>query len=132
MDQYSFGGSRWKRIRSRIVASFVWSGCGASRFFMWLARRVNGISIQLSQRVKRLKEQSEPTVLHINKVVPLDKWSLRVEFTVDRKERYCVHLQSMTPTYAETFISYKRGEEVEIIDRHYYSVAGMQSTWKKM
>jgi hypothetical protein len=38
----------------------------------------------------------------------------------------------MTSTYAETFASYKRGEEVEIIDRHYYSVAGMQSQWKKM
>ena len=132
MDQYSFGGSRWLRIRSRIVSSFVWSGCGVSRFFVWMARRVNGISIQLSHRVKRLKEQAEPTTIHIYKVVPLDKWTMRIEFTVDRKERRCVHLQSMTSTYAETFASYKRGEEVGINDRHYYSVAGMQSEWKKM
>jgi hypothetical protein len=132
MDQYSFGGSRRLRIRSRIIASFVWSGCGISRFFVWMARRVNGISIQLSHRVKRLKEQAEPTTIHINKVVPLDKWTMRIEFTVDRKERRCMHLQSMTPTYAETFASYKRGEEVGINDRHYYSVAGMQSEWKKM
>ena len=132
MDQFSFGGSRWLRIRSRIIASFVWSGCGISRFFVWMARRMNNISIRLSHRVEHLREEAEPTIIHVNKVVPLDKWTMRVDFMVDRKERYCIHLYSMEPIYAETFASYKRGEKVEIVDRYYFSVAGMQSEWKKM
>mgnify|MGYP001601902034 CR=1 FL=1 len=132
MNQYSFNGNRWLRIYSRIIASFVWIGRSIIRFFMWLARRMHSINLQLSQKVKWLMEQAEPTTIHINKIVPLDKWTMRIEFTVNRKERHCIHLQSMTPIYAETFTSYKRGEEVKIVDRHYYSVAGMYPEWKKM
>ena len=132
MDKYTFGGSRWIKFRSRIVGTFVWSGCSVSRFFVWIARRVNKLSVRWARRSAALRERAEPTTIHISKIVPLDKWTMRIEFTVDRKERWCLHLHSMLPIYTETFASYKRGEEVEIEDVHYYSVSGQRNEWKKM
>jgi hypothetical protein len=132
MDQYSFGGSRWMRIRSRIIASFVWSGCGISRFFIAVARWINSTTVRLRVRANRLLKESEPITVHITRIVPLDRWTLRIEFTVDRKTKYCMHQDSLNGGYAETFAKFKRGEEIQIIEAHYHMVATDQEEWKKM
>lgn len=132
MDKYTFGGNRWAKLRSNIVGAFVWSGCGVSRFCIWLSRRVNTLSVRLARKSAALRSAAEPTTIHISKIVPLDKWTMRIEFMADRKDRYCVHLFSKSPRYGEMFASYKRGDAVEVEDIHYYSVAGMHTEWKKM
>ena len=132
MNEYRFGGSRFKRIRSRVLTSIVFSGCGLSRFFIRVARWVNYGAISLRVRADRLLQEAEPITIHITRLVPLDRWTLRIEFTVDRKTKHCTHIESDTGGYAESFARFKRGDEIQIIEAHYHMVTGTVDEWKKM
>lgn len=132
MQEYRFGGSRFKKVLSEILGSVVWSGCGMSRFFIAVARWINSTTVKLRVRANRLLKESEPITVHITRIVPLDRWTLRIEFTVDRKTKYCMHQDSSNGGYAETFAKFKRGEEIQIIEAHYHMVAMDQEEWKKM
>lgn len=132
MQEYRFGGSRFKKFSSKMLGSVVWSGCGMSRFFIAIARWINSTTVRLRVRANRLLKESEPITVHITRIVPLDRWTLRIEFTVDRKTKYCMHQDSPNGGYAETFAKFKRGEEIQIIEAHYHMVATDQEEWKKM
>ena len=132
MDQYSFGGSRFKKIISRFVSSIAWSSCGISRFFVRVARRINSKTVWLRVHAKQLLKESEPITIHITRIVPLDRWTLRIEFTADRKTKYCIHHDSPRGGYSEAFINFKRGDEIDIIEAHYMMVSASVNDWKKM
>lgn len=132
MNEYRFGGSVFKRVQARLLKSIVFSGCGMSRFFIAVARLVNHVAIRLRIRANQLLKESEPITIHITRIVPLDRWTLRIEFTADRKTKYCMHQDSPNGGYAETFAKFKRGEEIQIIEAHYHMVATDQEEWKKM
>jgi len=132
MNEYRFGGSRFKRMIGRMIGSIAWSGCGMSRFFVRAARLVNSTAVWLRIRANRLMKESEPITIHITRIVPLDRWTLRIEFTVDRKIKYCMHQDSSNGGYADTFAKFKRGEEIQVIEAHYHMVATDQEEWKKM
>ena len=132
MNEYLFGGSRFKRMISRFIGSIAWSGCGMSRFFIAVARWINSSTVWLRIRANQLLKESEPITIHITRIVPLDRWTLRIQFTADRKTKYCMHQDSPNGGYAETFAKFKRGEEIQIIEAHYHMVATDQEEWKKM
>lgn len=132
MQEYKFGGSVSKRIKSRLINSIVFSGCGVSRMFIGIARWVNSTTVRLRARAERLKREAEPITIHVTRIIPLDRWTMRIEFTVDRKTRYCMHQNSLPGGYADIFAKFKRGEEVEIIDAHYHMIATSKGEWKKM
>lgn len=132
MNHYTFGGSRFKKLWSHAYDLITTSGCGISRLFISLAKGSHRLSLRWRNRAKRIRMASEPTTIHITRIVPLDRWTLRIEFTENRKTKYCVHLESLEGKYAEMFANFKRGEEIAIADVHYYSVAGLQAMWKRM
>ena len=132
MNEYRFGGSRFKRIIGRLIGSIAWSGCGVSQFFVKAARWANSIAVWLRIRANQLVKESAPITIHITRIVPLDRWTLRIEFTAVRKTKYCMHQDSPNGGYAETFAKFKRGEEIQIIEAHYHMVATDQEEWKKM
>lgn len=132
MQEYKFGGSRLKRLISKTLGGVAFSGCGISRLFVRIAKSTNKANVWLRIRADRLLKESEPITIHVIRIVPLDRWTLRIEFTVDRKTRYCIHHDSPTGGYAETFAKFKRGEEIQIIEAHYHMVASNKDEWKKM
>lgn len=132
MTEYQFGGSRTKKIiagaytlASRII-------CSISRFWIRIAKWFNRIMVSARIRADLLKRDSEPIVIHISRVIPLDRWNIRIEFTENRKTRYCIHLDSDEGGYAELFASFKRGDEVPIIEAYYYAIAAMRKEWRKI
>ena len=132
MNEYRFGGSRFKRIIGRLIGSIAWSGCGVSQFFVKAARWANSTAVWLRIRANQLVKESAPITIHITRIVPLDRWTLRIEFTVDRKTKYCVHHNSAIGGYGDLFAKFKRSDEIQTIEAHYHMVSNNISKWKKI
>lgn len=132
MHEYHFGGNRFKKITSRFISLIVRISCVFSSFFVRIARRTNSIGQRLRIRAKQLLQESEPITIHITRIIPLDRWTLRIEFYVNSKTKYCIHHDSPSGGYFEAFTNFKRGDEVDIIEAHYMMVSANVDEWKKM
>ena len=132
MTEYQFGGSRTKRFVAGAYESASRIICSIARFWIRVARWFNRIMVLARVKADLVKRDSEPIVIHISRIVPLDRWNIRIEFTENRKTRYCIHLESANGGYAELFASFKRGEEVSIIEAYYYAIAAMRKEWRKI
>jgi len=132
MQQYHFGGSRLKKLTGHFINFIARSSNGTAWLFVRIAKWINFSTVQLRIRANQLSAESEPITIHIARIVPLDKWTLRIEFTVNRKIKYCMHHNSPIGGYAGIFANFKRKMDIEIIDAHYYMVAAAQKEWKQV
>lgn len=132
MDAYKFGGSKLKKINSNFIGGISKGLCKIKFITVWIAKKINWISVDMKRKSEQMRDAAEPITVHINRIVPLDKWSARIEFTVNRKDKYCLHTYNDTAEYQDIFASYKRGIEVEIIEAHYFMVSSLRKHWKKL
>lgn len=132
MHEYRFGGNRFKKIISRFISLISWISCGISMKTVRFAKRINSASVWLRIRAKQLLQDSEPTTIHITRIVPLDRWTLRIEFYANGKTKYCIHHDSPIGGYFEAFTNFKRGDDIDIIEAHYMMVSASVNEWKKM
>ena len=72
-----------------------------------------------------MRSLSEPITIHITRIVPLDKWSARIEFTVNRKNKKCLHIYSDSGDYSDIFAEHKRGGKIDPTEAFYFMVSGL-------
>jgi hypothetical protein len=132
MGSYKFGGSKIKKFNSDFISGLSKMLCKFKYVTLWVTKKINWVSIDMKHRAQKMNEDSKPITIHITRIVPLDKWSARIEFTINRKEKFCLHTYSDNGDYQDMFASYKRGVEVEIIEAHYFMVSSLRKNWKKM
>lgn len=132
MESYKFGGNRIKRFASRLLSMASKGICGVNGVYLWVAKKLNKVSVKVDALSFRLKKESSPKVIHITRIVPLDKWSTRIEFTVNRRDKNCLHIYSESGDYSDIFAEYKRGNNVEPTEAFYFMVSGLIKNWKQM
>lgn len=132
MDSYTFG----RNYRLKFVSNIFCSIANTLRY-------IRGKTLRLMQLIRKfensirtyclsLQARAEPVTIHIMRVVPLDRFTIRIEFTVNRRTRCAYHIFSDTGSYADLFASFKRGDDVEITDELYYVVRDARSEWKQL
>lgn len=132
MESYKFGGSKIKKISSTAISCISKCLCKIKFIFIWVAKKVNRVSIAMKHKAEHIRSLSEPITIHITRIVPLDKWSTRIEFTVNRKDKKCLHIYSDSGDYSDIFAEYKRGGKVEPTEAFYFMVSGLINNWKQM
>lgn len=132
MDSYKFGGSKLKRFNASILMRTSTFLCGIKKMYIWLARKINKVSICIKKLSIRLSKESDPMTVHITRIIPLDRWYIRIEFTVNRSEKKCLHIYSDSGEYSDVFLEYKRGGNIEPTEAYYFMISGLIKNWKKI
>lgn len=132
MDSYTFGGSKIKRFKAIMFRlsyiTLLKTKTIALSLYIWL-KAMSNKSLRKSMGLYR---DSEKKTIHVSRIIPLDKWYIRVEFIVDRFDKRCVHLYSESGSYNDFLMAYKKGDEVSMpIDNILIAIAGMEGSWKK-
>lgn len=133
MESYKFGGSKITKFKSKLISSFnKYVICSTYKVLLWTVRKLHTMYIKISSYSAFLLKKSAPLTIHINRIVPIDKFIIRIEFTVDRKSKYCIHLESLDGSYSKQFADFKRGEVIEPIEAHYFIISSQRKKWKRL
>lgn len=94
-------------------------------------RNAKNLEEKLSNKIEKFSSDNKGLTLHLLKVVPLDSYVLRLEFSVNRKKTYWIHIISNDGSYKDIFSKYKRNEEFEIDSQQLYMhIRFSESDWK--
>jgi hypothetical protein len=95
--------------------------------------KLSALRRRTQQKLSNVIIKNEGITLHITKVVPLDPFILKIEFTVNRRDTYCYHIESPENTYAEMLTKHKREEDYsDLLDMQqlYATIRFTEANWK--